>query len=77
MIEVIRVAGFCGPANDDTYDIYDVNTVKLDIQAYELLDSAPQALVEENPDSSTQEEEVPQARVTILPNKALDGLWSR
>lgn len=65
-----------GPAVGHTSDdIYDISTVRLDVQAYELLDSAPEVLVKEPRQDGAQEEEVPEARITMLPSKGFDGLW--
>lgn len=78
MIEAIKVADHSGPAvGSDLHNIYETGSVRLDVQAYELLDTIPEMLERGDPQSDNQEEEAPEARVTLLPNKALDGLWSR
>jgi len=77
VIEVIKVADHSGPAvGSNIFNIYETDSVRLDVQAYELLDNAPEMLERDESNSGGQEEEAPEARVTLLPNKALDGLWA-
>ena len=53
--------------------VYELANVQLDIQAYDLReDDLESFTAAEDVDA---EEEVPQARITALPSKSLDGIW--
>lgn len=76
LIDTIQVVDHSGPVSifgTGTRDIYDLKDVLLDVQAYELRDNDTEMLAAEQ--QNEEEEESPQARVTLLPNKGLDGLW--
>jgi len=77
VIEAIKVADHSGQVENDLHDIYETSSVLLDVQAYELLDNIPEMLERGQSRSDNQEDEAPEARMTPLPNKAFDGLWSR
>lgn len=77
VIDTIQVVDHSGPVSifgDVTSQgVFDLKDVQLDVQAYELRDNDAEMLTAEQ--QNEEEEELPQARVTLLPNKTLDGLW--
>ena len=61
------------PSAKTNDNVYELANVHLNIQAYDLREDDVETFTStENADG---EEEVPQARITALPSKSLNGIW--
>jgi len=75
VIESINVVDYSGLATDN--DIYRIEDLHLDVQAYELRRGDEEDAAGGRMDEEVQGdiEPFPRARITRLPSKTIDGLW--
>ncbi|KAM5478140.1 cytochrome c1 [Microsporum canis] len=70
----IKVIECSGKQNES--EAFRLDSVNLDVQAYQLRSSEPDTNLPQNHGNEKQEDECsPQARVMSLPNRELDGIW--